>query len=181
MIVNAENPGAASTSSIMEELKCSTYEDDLPCSEYDGSKNMDVFDITQPLMTDYFDKSVCSVCKNKRPTINWQLRKFSYFELHEATEGFSQQNYLSEGGFGFVFKGTLKDGMEIAVKQYKAASSQGEKEFCSELEVLSQARHQNVVMLLGSCTEGNHRLLVYEYVCNGSLEQHLTGTSSIIH
>ncbi|KAL3814703.1 hypothetical protein ACJIZ3_015971 [Penstemon smallii] len=120
-----------------------------------------------------FENSVCSVCKNKRPKTGWQ-RDFTYEELHEATKGFSRENFLSEGGFGFVFKGVLKDGLEIAVKQHKAASLQGEKEFRSEVCLLSQARHQNLVMLLGSCTQGSHRLLVYEYVCNGSLEQHLS-------
>lgn len=64
--------------------------------------------------------------------------------------------------------------MKIAVKQHKNASFQGEKEFKSEVAVLSKARHKNVVMLIGSCSEGKSRLLVYEYVCNGSLDQHLS-------
>lgn len=121
-----------------------------------------------------FENSICYVCKNRRPKIGLQ-RDFTYAELDEATEGFSSKNFLSEGGFGSVFKGKLKDGLKIAVKQHKPASLQGEKEFKSEVHVLSQARHQNLVMLLGSCTEGSHRLLVYEYVCNGSLEQRLSG------
>ncbi|KAK4476687.1 hypothetical protein RD792_015847 [Penstemon davidsonii] len=126
-----------------------------------------------------FENSVCSVCKNKRPQTAWQ-RDFTYEELHEATKGFSRDNFLSEGGFGFVFKGILKDGLQIAVKQHKAASLQGEKEFRSEVCLLSQARHQNLVMLLGSCTQGSHRLLVYEYVCNGSLEQHLSSDENTL-
>ncbi|KAK6119175.1 hypothetical protein DH2020_047107 [Rehmannia glutinosa] len=125
-----------------------------------------------------FENSICSVCKNRRPKVGLQ-RDFTYVELHEATKGFSKKNFLSEGGFGFVFKGKLKDGLKIAVKQHKAASLQGEKEFKSEVHVLSQARHQNLVVLLGSCTEGSHRLLVYEYVCNGSLEEHLSDDSPL--
>ncbi|KAK6163139.1 hypothetical protein DH2020_002980 [Rehmannia glutinosa] len=125
-----------------------------------------------------FENSICSVCKNRRPKVGLQ-RDFTYVELHEATKGFSRKNFLSEGGFGFVFKGKLKDGLKIAVKQHKAASLQGEKEFKSEVHVLSQARHQNLVVLLGSCTEGSHRLLVYEYVCNGSLEEHLSDDSPL--
>ncbi|KAI3445214.1 hypothetical protein Pfo_001879 [Paulownia fortunei] len=128
-------------------------------------------------MEEEFENSICFVCKNRRPKIGLQ-RDFTYIELHEATEGFSRKNFLSEGGFGFVFKGKLKDGLKIAVKQHKAASLQGEKEFKSEVHVLSQARHQNLVVLLGSCTEGSHRLLVYEYVCNGSLEEHLSDDCS---
>ncbi|KAL2478118.1 Protein kinase protein with adenine nucleotide alpha hydrolase-like domain [Forsythia ovata] len=123
-------------------------------------------------------ENTCSVCRNKRPKIGMQ-RDFTYAELREATNRFSRENFLSEGGFGFVFKGELKNGLKIAVKQHKAASLQGEKEFKSEVNVLSQARHQNLVMLLGSCSEGRQRLLVYEYVCNGSLEEHLSGDSKM--
>ncbi|XP_075492159.1 putative serine/threonine-protein kinase PBL7 isoform X2 [Primulina tabacum] len=126
-------------------------------------------------MEEEFENSVCSSCKNRRPKIGLQ-RDFTYAELYEATDAFSSENYLSEGGFGFVFQGILKDGNKIAVKQHKAASLQGEKEFKSEVHVLSQARHENLVMLLGSCSEESHRLLVYEYVCNGSLEKCLSNS-----
>ncbi|KAI4302471.1 hypothetical protein MLD38_038210 [Melastoma candidum] len=119
-----------------------------------------------------FKNSFCSICKNKRPKIGWK-RDFTYAELQAATEGFSPNNFLSEGGFGSVYRGELH-GLKIAVKQHKSASSQGEKEFKSEVRVLSKARNENLVMLLGSCSEGNHRLLVYEFVCNGSLDQHLS-------
>ncbi|KAH0981438.1 hypothetical protein GBA52_008615 [Prunus armeniaca] len=122
-----------------------------------------------------FKNSICTVCKNKRPTIGWK-RDFTHAELLAATDGFSMKTYLSEGGFGSVYKGDL-NGLKIAVKQHKNASCQGEKEFESEVHVLSKARHENLVMLLGSCSEGNHRLLVYEYVCNGSLDKHLSNHS----
>lgn len=124
-------------------------------------------------MEEEFIYPLCSVCKNRRPKIGWK-RDFSYTELYTATQGFSAKNFLSEGGFGSVYKGQL-NGMTVAVKQHRSESFQGEKEFKSEVNVLSKARHENVVMLLGSCSEGNNRLLVYEYVCNGSLDQHLSG------
>ncbi|KAM6584429.1 hypothetical protein CsatB_011431 [Cannabis sativa] len=116
--------------------------------------------------------SICSICENRRPKIGW-TKEFSYAELHAATKGFSKANYISEGGFGNVFRGQLKNGLKIAVKQHKHASSQGEKEFKAEVHFLSKARHKNLIMLLGSCSEGRHRLLVYEYVCNGSLDRQL--------
>ncbi|KAM1018450.1 hypothetical protein ACFX13_040680 [Malus domestica] len=119
-----------------------------------------------------FKNSVCTDCKNKRPMIGWK-RDFTYADLVAATDGFSDKNYLSEGGFGSVYRGEL-NGLKIAVKQHKNASCQGEKEFESEVHVLSKARHENLVMLLGSCSEGSKRLLVYEYVCNGSLDKHLS-------
>ncbi|CAK8564904.1 unnamed protein product [Lathyrus sativus] len=123
-------------------------------------------------MEEEFANPACSVCNNKRLKID-SKRDFSYLELYAATQGFSAKNFLSEGGFGSVYKGQL-NGMIVAVKQHKSASYQGEKEFRSEVNVLRRARHENVVMLLGSCSEGNNRLLVYEYVCNGSLDQHLS-------
>ncbi|KAI9088290.1 hypothetical protein K1719_030011 [Acacia pycnantha] len=119
-----------------------------------------------------FTNPLCSVCKNKRPKAGF-FKDLSYTELWKATQGFSQKNFLSERGFGAVYKAVLS-GITIAVKKLKNTSVQGEKEFKSEVKLLSRARHENVVMLLGSCSEGKHRLLVYEYVCNGSLDQHLS-------
>ncbi|KEH32925.1 tyrosine kinase family protein [Medicago truncatula] len=119
------------------------------------------------------EKSVCSMCYNKRPKLDWTKKEFTYAELYAATQGFSAKNFLSEGGFGSVYKGEIL-GYKIAVKQCIHASHKQEKEFKSEVDALSTARHENIVMLLGSCSEGNHRLLVYEYVCNGSLDQHLS-------
>lgn len=116
---------------------------------------------------------ICKQCGNGRQK-NVSVREFTYAELYTATYGFSKKHFLSKGGFGSVYRGTLTDGQCIAVKQYKHASSQGETEFRSEVHVLGTLQHKNVVMLLGSCSEGNHRLLVYEYVCNGSLNQHLS-------
>lgn len=127
-----------------------------------------------------FENSICSICKNRRPKIGW-TRDFTYAELHAATEGFNAKNYLSEGGFGSVHRGEI-NGMKIAVKQHKYnASLQGEKEFKSEVQVLRKARHENLVMLVGSCSEGNHRLLVYEFVCNGSLDLHLSSKRLILN
>jgi len=127
-------------------------------------------------MEEEFTNPLCSVCNNRRPKVGFQI-DFTYAELFAATKGFSPSNFLSEGGFGSVYKGLL-NGMKIAVKQHKNAGFQGEKEFKSEVNLLSKARHENVVVLLGSCSEGTNRLLVYEYVCNGSLDQHLSGTKS---
>ncbi|XWS08218.1 hypothetical protein CRYUN_Cryun41cG0060900 [Craigia yunnanensis] len=120
-----------------------------------------------------FKNSICLICKNRRPKIGW-MRDFTYAELQAATEGFNAKNFLSEGGFGSVYRGEI-NGLKIAVKQHKYnASLQGEKEFQSEVQVLRKARHENLVVLVGSCSEGNHRLLVYEFVCHGSLDLHLS-------
>ncbi|TVT97206.1 hypothetical protein EJB05_57578, partial [Eragrostis curvula] len=121
---------------------------------------------------------LCSICQHKTPVFGKPPRWFSYAELELATGGFSQANFLAEGGFGSVHRGVLPDGQAIAVKQHKLASSQGDVEFCSEVEVLSCAQHRNVVMLIGFCVEDKRRLLVYEYICNGSLDSHLYGRNN---
>uniref|UniRef100_A0A7N0ZXB2 Protein kinase domain-containing protein n=1 Tax=Kalanchoe fedtschenkoi TaxID=63787 RepID=A0A7N0ZXB2_KALFE len=118
---------------------------------------------------------LCSICQHKAPIFGKPPRWFTYAELERATGGFSQVNFLAEGGFGSVHRGVLPDGQAVAVKQHKLASSQGDNEFCSEVEVLSCAQHRNVVMLIGFCIENKRRLLVYEYICNGSLDSHLYG------
>ncbi|XP_026391946.1 receptor-like serine/threonine-protein kinase At3g01300 isoform X1 [Papaver somniferum] len=122
------------------------------------------------------ENSICTVCMNKRPNFGW-MSDFTYAELQAATGGFSPENFLSEGGFGSVYRGKLGD-LNIGVKQLNHASLQGEKEFKAEVHALSKARHKHVVMLLGSCSERSHRLLVYEFVCNGSLDKHLSDSTN---
>ncbi|XP_057545449.1 inactive protein kinase SELMODRAFT_444075-like [Amaranthus tricolor] len=123
---------------------------------------------------------LCSICQHKTPIFGKPPKSFTYSELAMATDVFSLTNFLAEGGFGSVYSGVLPDGQIIAVKQYKLASSQGDLEFCSEVEVLSCAQHRNVVTLIGFCVEGGRRLLVYEYICNKSLDYHLYGRSNNI-
>lgn len=123
---------------------------------------------------------LCSVCRHKAPVFGNPPRWFSYAELELATEGFSQKNFLAEGGYGSVHRGTLPDGQVVAVKQHKSASSQGDVEFCAEVEVLSCAQHRNLVTLIGFCVEDGRRLLVYEYICNGSLDLHLYGKPYVL-
>lgn len=120
---------------------------------------------------------LCSVCKNNAPFFGRAPRKFTYMEIQKATDGFSKNNFLAKGGFGHVYKGVLDDGQVVAVKQHKVSSAQGASEFCSEVEVLSCAQHKNLVILVGYCTEMEW-LLVYEFVCHGSLDKHLYGESN---
>ncbi|KAG0624316.1 hypothetical protein M758_3G239100 [Ceratodon purpureus] len=117
---------------------------------------------------------LCTICKHKTPEFGKAVRRFSYDELLYATDNFNHHNYLAQGGYGSVYRGILPEGQLIAVKQHKIASSQGDEEFCAEVEVLSCAQHRNLVTLIGYCVENHKRLLVYEYVCNGSLDRHLS-------
>ncbi|KAK8478054.1 hypothetical protein V6N11_074067 [Hibiscus sabdariffa] len=100
---------------------------------------------------------------------------FSYEELTEATNGFSNQNLLGEGGFGAVYKGCLPDGREVAVKQLKIGGGQGEREFKAEIAIISRIHHRHLVSLVGYCISDNRRLLVYDYVPNNNLYFHLHG------
>nr|KYP65188.1 putative serine/threonine-protein kinase At1g01540 family [Cajanus cajan] len=100
---------------------------------------------------------------------------FTYDEILVATNCFSESNLLGEGGFGYVYKGILPCGKEIAVKQLKPGSQQGEREFQAEVETISRVHHKHLVELLGYCVTGAERLLVYEFVPNNTLEFHLHG------
>ncbi|RAL42990.1 hypothetical protein DM860_009772 [Cuscuta australis] len=100
---------------------------------------------------------------------------FTYEELKLATNDFSADNKLGEGGFGPVYKGTLQDGRDIAVKQLSVTSHQGKAQFVAEIATISSVQHRNLVKLYGCCLEANKRLLVYEYLPNKSLDKALFG------
>ncbi|XP_038901517.1 probable receptor-like protein kinase At2g42960 [Benincasa hispida] len=100
---------------------------------------------------------------------------FTLRDLELATNRFSTENILGEGGYGVVYKGRLINGTEVAVKKLLNNLGQAEKEFRVEVEAIGHVRHKNLVRLLGYCIEGVHRMLVYEYVNNGNLEQWLHG------
>lgn len=102
---------------------------------------------------------------------------FTYDELAAATQGFSQARLLGQGGFGYVHKGILPNGKEIAVKSLKAGSGQGEREFQAEVEIISRVHHRFLVSLVGYCIAGGQRMLVYEFLPNDTLEFHLHGKS----
>ncbi|KAH7662209.1 Non-specific serine/threonine protein kinase protein [Dioscorea alata] len=95
---------------------------------------------------------------------------FDLSTLRSATANFSEENKLGQGGFGSVFKGTLRDGREIAVKRLSAGSGQGIEELKNELVLVAKLQHRNLVRLLGVCLEEQEKMLVYEYVPNKSLD-----------
>ncbi|EOY13214.1 PREDICTED: putative serine/threonine-protein kinase isoform X3 [Theobroma cacao] len=100
---------------------------------------------------------------------------FTYKELKMATGNFHYSNKIGEGGFGVVYKGTFRDGTVGAIKVLSADSKQGVREFLTEINVIADIEHENLVKLYGCCVEGNHRILVYGYLENNSLAQTLLG------
>ncbi|XP_010525575.1 PREDICTED: probable receptor-like protein kinase At2g42960 [Tarenaya hassleriana] len=101
---------------------------------------------------------------------------FTLRDLELATNRFAAENVLGEGGYGVVYRGRLVNGTEVAVKKLLNNMGQAEREFQVEVEAIGHVRHKNLVRLLGYCIEGVHRMLVYEYVNNGNLEQWLHGS-----
>ncbi|KAG2533974.1 G-type lectin S-receptor-like serine/threonine-protein kinase At1g34300 [Panicum virgatum] len=98
--------------------------------------------------------------------------QFSYRELQRSTKGFKEK--LGAGGFGAVYRGVLANRTVVAVKQLEGIE-QGEKQFRMEVATISSTHHLNLVRLIGFCSEGRHRLLVYEFMKNGSLDAFLFG------
>lgn len=103
------------------------------------------------------------------------VRAFTYGELSTATNNFSAQ--VGQGGYGKVYKGTLSDGTVVAIKRAQEGSLQGEKEFLTEISLLSRLHHRNLVSLIGYCDEEGEQMLVYEFMSNGTLRDHLSVTA----
>ncbi|KAG5044450.1 hypothetical protein JHK87_008365 [Glycine soja] len=111
---------------------------------------------------------------NQVDTSNIQAQNFTFRELAIATKNFRQECLLGEGGFGRVYKGTIPaTGQVVAVKQLDRNGVQGSKEFLVEVLMLSLLNHENLVKLTGYCADGDQRLLVYEFMPGGCLEDRL--------
>ncbi|KAK4257421.1 hypothetical protein QN277_007014 [Acacia crassicarpa] len=127
-----------------------------------------------------YDNTVPLPEENRAPC---QLLQFSFQELKAATGNFRPDSILGEGGFGFVFKGWIEEngtapakpgsGVTVAVKSLKPDGLQGHREWVAEVDFLGQLHHPNLVKLIGYCSEDDQRLLVYEFMTRGSLENHL--------
>ncbi|KAJ4806868.1 Leucine-rich repeat protein kinase family protein [Rhynchospora pubera] len=107
--------------------------------------------------------------------LTFDKKQFSFDDLKLITSNFSNQ--IGVGGFGKVFKGSLENGMEVAVKVRSESSSQGIKQFLNEVKSLSRVHHKNLVSLIGYCIDGNHIALVYECMQEGNLQYWLRGNA----
>ncbi|KAJ7953483.1 Receptor kinase [Quillaja saponaria] len=141
---------------------CRYREKLMPWGRFGGKKHSVAGNLvfSLPSKDDFFIKSV-------------SIQAFTLEYIEAATQKY--KTLIGEGGFGSVYRGTLTDGDEVAVKVRSATSSQGTREFDNELNLLSAIRHENLVPLLGYCCENDQQILVYPFMSNGSLQDRLYG------
>lgn len=108
-------------------------------------------------------------------TVPKELNRFTLQELEKATDNFSQEFFIGEGGFGRVYRGVLNDGKIVAIKCASKGSAQGQNEFRNELALLSRLHHRHLVGLEGFCDDDGLQILVYEFMSNGDLHDNLLG------
>ncbi|KAH7660840.1 S-receptor-like serine/threonine-protein kinase protein [Dioscorea alata] len=113
--------------------------------------------------------------KDIRGNGEFELAQLQWSTLMVATHNFATTNILGKGGFGLVYKGKLPEGHEIAIKRLSRNSTQGIDEFENEVTFIAKLQHRNLVRLLGYCIKGDEKILVYEYMPNGSLDAFLFG------
>ncbi|KAH7652615.1 Non-specific serine/threonine protein kinase protein [Dioscorea alata] len=154
---------------------------------HNSSGKTNISSVPSTLTAHYSSKSTCDKLPSPRTEggilSSSKLKIFTFNELKNATRNFRPDSFIGEGGFGRVFKGWIDEhtfapskpgfGLVVAVKKLKTEGSQGHKEWLAEVEHLGKLHHPNLVKLIGHCQEGDHRLLVYEFMPKGSLENHL--------
>ncbi|KAK2985580.1 hypothetical protein RJ640_025013 [Escallonia rubra] len=146
--------------------------DRLKLSPDNDAKKNETKNVNQSLAAD-------GLVSTDAETAEIKAHSFTFSEMVAATENFKSDYFLGEGGFGKVYKGKLENSGEIvAIKQLDRNGLQGIREFIVEVLTLSLADHPNLVKLIGYCAEGDQKLLVYEFMPLGSLEDHLHGSLS---
>lgn len=106
-------------------------------------------------------------------------RYFTFVEIQKTTKNFEEKAVIGVGGFGKVYLGVLEDGTKLAIKRGNPSSDQGMNEFLTEIQMLSKLRRRHLVSLIGCCDENNEMILVYEFMSNGPLRDHLYGGTNL--
>eukprot|EP01018_Ginkgo_biloba_P010392 Gb_27190 [translate_table: standard] len=173
---------------LREEMSCfscyGSFKEERPLKRLEGSKDgLSTASSAPQICKVPSDKTKSKSCDNKKEAPkdgsgHIAAQTFTFRELAAATKNFRSECLLGEGGFGRVYKGRLDTGQIVAVKQLDRNGLQGNREFLVEVLMLSLLHHPNLVNLIGYCADGDQRLLVYEYMPLGSLEDHLHDLSS---
>ncbi|VVA98885.1 unnamed protein product [Arabis nemorensis] len=124
-------------------------------------------------LSPYTQASDAGRTRSLEPSIMTINKRFTYSEVVTMTNNFTR--VLGKGGFGMVYHGTVNNTEQVAVKMLSHSSSQGYKEFKAEVELLLRVHHKNLVSLVGYCDEGENLALIYEYMANGDLREHMSG------
>ncbi|KMZ70048.1 S-locus receptor kinase (SRK) [Zostera marina] len=122
-------------------------------------------------------RSQRGISTSHNQNLKWkdEVSLFSITVISSATNNFSSDNKIGQGGFGSVYKGTMEDGMDVAVKRLSKCSGEGLDEFMNEVVVIAKLQHKNLVRLLGCCMEGDEKILVFEFMKNNSLDNIIFG------
>ncbi|KAM6573568.1 hypothetical protein CsatA_017648 [Cannabis sativa] len=161
------------------------------CGKSTDEKNRDqqIAPVGSSTSTSNIESTISTPNFSEELKVASQLRKFTFNDLKLATRNFRPESLLGEGGFGCVFKGWIEEngtapvkpgtGLTVAVKTLNHDGLQGHKEWLAEINFLGDLSHPNLVKLIGFCIEEDHRLLVYEFMPRGSLENHLFRRGSV--
>ncbi|XP_022739798.1 probable serine/threonine-protein kinase PIX7 [Durio zibethinus] len=171
------------TSTQYDEIKSTNESNDTTNESNDTSTGQPVVPVVSPSTTTNAESTPSTPKISEELKVASQLRKFSFNELKLATRSFRPESLLGEGGFGCVFKGWINEngtapvkpgaGLPVAVKTLNHDGLQGHREWLAEVNYLGDLLHSNLVKLIGFCIEDDQRLLVYEFMSRGSLENHL--------
>ncbi|KDP24660.1 hypothetical protein JCGZ_26519 [Jatropha curcas] len=140
-------------------------------------RRFSIFEIE--VATSKFDDKSSKSTTIASPLPTERCRRFTILEIKEATRNFDDQNFIGSGGFGNVYKGYIdNESITVAIKRLDSSSKQGTREFTTEIETLSQVRHVNLVSLIGYCIDEGEMILIYDYLINGTLAEHLHETNN---
>ncbi|KAL6653677.1 hypothetical protein ACP70R_008601 [Stipagrostis hirtigluma subsp. patula] len=139
-------------------------------------KAIEVQDLETQLTSEYEEDKIASQIMSTEEIANLivvgkgaGLSYFSFSQILVSTNSLSWRNLIGNGGFGYIYKGKLPNGHDIAVKRHKESSTQGLAEFKTEIETIASLQHENIISLLGFCVQGEEKILVYEFMPNKSL------------